>query len=277
MSSYNTECKINAPVIADFEQKNNFQLPEDYRYFLLMYNGFTTHAYCDINGKEFIRNIKFWGLNCDEQNDIGKQFEICKNIHDANFLPIGVDILSNLVFLGIKADNHGQIIYRRYNHFKQMEEIFLIADNFQAFLNTFSNNSVPDIWNDTVESHDLSKIQDFLSTHGDWEYQYLDKKLFNKGKAFRDFLVKKQIKISDIDTTIHLCDRQTLEEIENTFGLLKPITYSNILNRLIDYNNFDEEKGVDFIRFLIKRGANPHFYNTLVNYENIYILDVPVF
>lgn len=257
--------------ISDFEQKNDIQLPNDYRYFLLTYNGLTTHGYYyfPINERDGVNLISFWGLNRDTQNDIAIQFEICKKIYGTNFLPIGTDSFANLVFLGVKHDNLGQIIYRRFNHFKQIEETYTIAANFQAFLNVFSSSFL-DAWGEVLETNDLEKIKTFTATHGDWEYQNIDVRLFSKGKVFRDFLIEKQFEIRDIDAYANFKDKQSVEQVEDTFGTLKPVTYSHILGNIVSSDHFDYEKDIDFIRFLIGRGANPHYQNTLTNYENLY-------
>ncbi|MBK8492221.1 MAG: SMI1/KNR4 family protein [Saprospirales bacterium] len=100
--------KLSAEKLKQFEKSNSFQLPEDYKQFLLKYNGGTPlKPYL----KEKDTNIScFFGL-ADEPD----WFSLTNVIEDlagripGSFIPIADDSFGKLILKSLALENYGEI------------------------------------------------------------------------------------------------------------------------------------------------------------------------
>jgi hypothetical protein len=140
------ECErpTNLEEIAKFESLINAKLPEDYKQFLLKYNG--GHPVYDgyrlvkpINEKTNEAGIDwFYALYDGDVCNISKQFYRSREELPEEVIPIGSDS-GGKVCLGIAGEYYGQVYYWTTNWSFWKEEdlnyLFLIANSFTEFVN----------------------------------------------------------------------------------------------------------------------------------------------
>ena len=131
--------------IKDFEDKYKFKFPEQYKKFLIAYNGGETpdsefrinKIHSDISG--------FFGLGKADENYNYSQFE--KIGHFQGFLedsviPIGENTFGDYILLGIGEENNGKVFYRY--HDKPKKDIVLTGD-FIAFTKKCKSEKIGNI------------------------------------------------------------------------------------------------------------------------------------
>jgi cell wall assembly regulator SMI1 len=131
--------------IADYEKELGFRLPEDYRQFLLKYNGGDApnrrkFAYKLINGNPMVSSIEtFFGLGLEENHiDIRRNQRTTQRIQGqpSYFFIIGY-ALGSIVGIGITEDTFGKI-YVWENTVS--DDIIFVAKSFNEFLDTLRDN-----------------------------------------------------------------------------------------------------------------------------------------
>lgn len=136
---------LDEKFLSSVEQFWQFKLPQDYRKFLLCYNGGypckTIFNFDDSSSvidcfygfmKDFIKNILI------KYRDIGIRYPI-------NTLPIGDDVFGNLILLSVKGPDRGKIYF--WDHEMEVEDgetpdysnLTLIADSFDEFINSLKS------------------------------------------------------------------------------------------------------------------------------------------
>lgn len=125
--------------IARFEQKNNLKLSDQYKRFLLEYNG----GYVEPNvfkiseeQGESALNI-LYGLDISEDYDeLSSVYETMDGIIPSNFISIGDDAGGNQICLGLDELYCGKIFIWIHNmgQGEEMNNMFLLANDFTSFL-----------------------------------------------------------------------------------------------------------------------------------------------
>jgi hypothetical protein len=137
--------KLDEAKLINFEKHIKTRLPDEYRKFLLTYNG----GYPEPDGFMYIRNnIKytsnvdfFLSLDGDEDDDIYDFIETYRNRIPPELLPIAYDSSGNLICIAILGDHIGTIYF--WDHEEEYEEgeipgyknVFMVQPSFNKFLN----------------------------------------------------------------------------------------------------------------------------------------------
>ncbi|MBC1898549.1 SMI1/KNR4 family protein [Listeria booriae] len=132
--------KATSVAIEDFEQRYNLKLAEDYKKFLLDFNG----GYADPNvfkiseeqGESALNTLYGLGID-DEYDELASVYESLDGIIPSDFISIADDSGGNQICLGVDDDYFGKVFV--WIHDMEIEEdmdnMFLLADNFKLFLN----------------------------------------------------------------------------------------------------------------------------------------------
>ncbi|MBC2328034.1 SMI1/KNR4 family protein [Listeria booriae] len=131
--------KATSVAIEDFEQRYNLKLAEDYKKFLLDFNG----GYADPNvfkiseeqGKSALNTLYGLGID-DEYDELASVYESLDGIIPSGFISIADDSGGNQICLGVDDDYFGKIFV--WMHDMEIEEdmdnMFLLAADFKLFL-----------------------------------------------------------------------------------------------------------------------------------------------
>ena len=120
--------------IEEFEIRNKILLEENYKNFLLKYNGGDTPKTILIKGKrkEIVRCL--YGINT--KNSIEEHM---KNFESKSCMPIGQDTWGNYYAIGVKEDNKGQIFFCDHEKgYKDMK----IADSIIEFFSMCKSEKI---------------------------------------------------------------------------------------------------------------------------------------
>ncbi|MBC2180324.1 SMI1/KNR4 family protein [Listeria booriae] len=132
--------KATSAAIEDFEQRYNLKLAEDYKKFLLDFNG----GYADPNvfkiseeqGESALNTLYGLGID-DEYDELESVYESLDGIIPSDFISIADDSGGNQICLGVDDDYFGKVFV--WIHDMEIEEdmdsMFLLADDFKLFLN----------------------------------------------------------------------------------------------------------------------------------------------
>lgn len=124
--------------IAAFEKKHNIILPEQYRNFMLKYNGgYTPDTTFKVKPRRKEDVSGFYGLDIGDEYDFEKLFWLKYQIQDGYF-PIADDCFGNEYFIGIKKSNYGKIYF--YDHEEQKTE--LVRSDFKSFVESCSSKKL---------------------------------------------------------------------------------------------------------------------------------------
>ena len=135
-------CKPTSEMeLAQFEDKLNRRLPEDYRQFLLKHNGGEPHPSTFFisqgQGEDDIRH--FLGMSEMKEYSLVHYHEIYSGRIPQNLLPIAPDYFSNLVCLSIDGADRGSVYF--WDHDWEVVEgepdysnVQLLAEGFDDFL-----------------------------------------------------------------------------------------------------------------------------------------------
>ena len=123
-------------LVREFEHKYGIVLDEEYRKFLVEYNGGDTpNTHVGIKGCSTDLRYLF-GINTPENIEDNLQTPLYEN---DLYLPIGVDSFGNYFAIGVSEDNKGNIVFcdhERGFSFKQ------IADSFVHFINKCKSSEI---------------------------------------------------------------------------------------------------------------------------------------
>ncbi|MBC1780367.1 SMI1/KNR4 family protein [Listeria booriae] len=131
--------KATSVAIEDFEQRYNLKLAEDYKKFLLDFNG----GYADPNvfkiskeqGESALNTLYGLGID-DEYDELASVYESLDGIIPSGFISIADDSGGNQICLGVDDDYFGKVFV--WIHDMEIEEdmdnMFLLADDFKLFL-----------------------------------------------------------------------------------------------------------------------------------------------
>ncbi len=115
-------------LVDKFESKNGIELDEQYRFFLVNYNGGDTPK-TTVRIKGISSDLRYlFGINTEQDIEDHMQLSLLEN---KRFIPIGEDTYGNYYFIGITEDNKGIVYFG--NHEKGFE-LTEIADSFSKFL-----------------------------------------------------------------------------------------------------------------------------------------------
>lgn len=136
----------NKPVdsnrVRKFEISKGVQLPEQYRAFLLTYNGGrpepNAFKYKDRSNGSLVD--RFFGFDVIKWSDLERHCEIHKDRIPESFIPIAIDPGGNRIVIGISGDDIGKIYF--WDHEMEVDDgeepdmsnMHLVADSFQEFL-----------------------------------------------------------------------------------------------------------------------------------------------
>lgn len=167
--------KINEEQLANFEKQINANLPEDYKRFLILNNGgqpdkteFTVKKY----GSSILQ--RFFGFNTPYKTDnFDYILNTFKNRVPDDFLPIGRDMLGNLVLLGTRKKYDGKIYFWWHENEGEkkawLKNIFSISKSFTDFFDNLKEE-VEDSFGDLVDlfgSEDYQKQLDLINSGWD--------------------------------------------------------------------------------------------------------------
>ena len=128
--------------ILKFETQYNITLPDDYKRFLVKYNGGYTPKTKIRVGRisSDIRGL-FGYENNDPHLNILSFFKepVLKDFLDMGFIPIGTNVFGDYFLICISKDNYGKIFFRY--HDKKRNDIF-VAENFSSFITKCKSEEV---------------------------------------------------------------------------------------------------------------------------------------
>lgn len=124
----NKGSKIYLKNISDWEIKNNVNLPDDYKNFLLKYNGGnpSLNTFNSKKGKIY-QILSFFELS----NILDEKYVDYDSYIPKYMYPIGNDSGGNLILISLEKDTYGNIIY--WSH--ESSEIEIIENSFNNFFN----------------------------------------------------------------------------------------------------------------------------------------------
>jgi cell wall assembly regulator SMI1 len=147
----------NHPITEDdikvFERENNIILPNDYKKFLIEYNGGEPlSSLFKLNrelGTIVINNL--YGLNTKEKyDDIIKAMQTYSNRISNQFIPIGDDPGGDQIVLGISGDFKGKVYFWDHNtelendvftENELPENMYFLADSFDEFIDKLEEDT----------------------------------------------------------------------------------------------------------------------------------------
>ena len=132
--------------IADFESKHGISLPEQYRGFMLKYNGGDTPE-TDFKCKRTSSDVRaFFGIGCDDYYSFENLFEKVLAWSDPlpkyikkGFLPIAEDSYGNYILIGISEENIGQIFFADHEKGGRRK---LLTDDFAGFIRSCTTGEI---------------------------------------------------------------------------------------------------------------------------------------
>jgi hypothetical protein len=242
--------------ITNFEKNNALKLPEDYKNFMLQYNG----GYPMPNSfkiKKYGASMMdcFYGINAKTDiRDMEYNKKIYKKRVPKEFLIIGADQLGNLILIGIKDKYINKIYFWWHEEESDTDEpvytnIYMIADNFNTFLNSLyvTEEKKTEVLGQIFKSGDNKKIEELINSGWD-----INSPLESGMRA--------------IEFAVILKNNEILKLLISKGSELKGALYKSLTN-----NNLEAEK------ILLEAGANPDEIigdNSLL-YESIIFENIP--
>lgn len=163
---------VNLNRLSELENQLNKPLPEDYREYILKYNGgFLINTAFKIEKGEFslIHNI-YRLTNQHDFFDLINSYKQYYDIYGENYIVIADDNVGNHILLGLKSTNYGQIYFAEHEQIFKKEKI---NDSFIKFL-------------EDCKSSSLFKPKDFFSDILDILKKEGDEAFINAIKDLRD-------------------------------------------------------------------------------------------
>lgn len=127
---------LTESVIQDFERINGVQLPQQYREFLLKYNGgYPKPYYFTISKEQGIGMVNiFYGIG-EMYDNLDKKIDIFDDIFDAGFIPIADDSGGNQICLGLTEMHFGNVYFWIHDEDPEdMDNMYFLAKDFLGFL-----------------------------------------------------------------------------------------------------------------------------------------------
>lgn len=156
--------KISKEQLADFEKQINANLPEDYKQFLLLNNGGQPDK-TEFTAKKYGNSIlqRFFGFDTLYSTD---NFDYILNTFKGrvpnDFLPIGRDLLGNLILIGIKQKYEGKIYFWWHENEGEkkawLKNIFSISKSFTDFFDNLKDE-VEESYGDLIDLFDGEDYQ----------------------------------------------------------------------------------------------------------------------
>ncbi len=143
--------------IVAFEIKCGFSLPEQYRKFLLKYNGGETPETSFKIGREGTVIRAFYGIGHVEYSFSSIE-ELIPDFLKKQFLPIAVDVFGNYIVIGLDEKKDGQIWFCDHeNGFKAT----YLTENFKEFVKKVKSKKINmELCTMPVEEREKSMIAD---------------------------------------------------------------------------------------------------------------------
>ena len=129
--------------LRDFERINGVQLPQQYREFLLKYNGgYPKPYYFTISKEQGICMVNiFYGIG-EMYDNLDKKIDIFDDILDAGFIPIADDSGGNQICLGLTEKYFGDVYFWIHDEDPEdMGNMYLLAKDFGGFLEKLYDNN----------------------------------------------------------------------------------------------------------------------------------------
>ena len=128
--------------IKEFENKNQIKLPEDYKKFLMSYNGGITPETSFRIGKISSDIVGFYGLgNADKEFNFAQfnEMNVLSNYINIGMLPIAYNDFGDKITLSINEDSLGEIYY--FYHDKP-ENFIKLTDEFNKFIKSCKSKKI---------------------------------------------------------------------------------------------------------------------------------------
>lgn len=128
--------KITLKDITEFENRCNINLPNEYKDFLLRYNGgypkASTFKISDEYGESVVN--KFYGIG-NMKGNLDKVYEILDGELPEGFISIGSDPGGNEICIGIDEKYYGKIYFWIHDmeSDEELSNMFFLADSFTSF------------------------------------------------------------------------------------------------------------------------------------------------
>lgn len=126
--------------LKDFEKANNIKLPDDYREFLLEFNGGIPSPNRNGNPDTIVTYIL--GMhNGNYYASLYKHIDMFKNRLPVSTFSIATDAFGNLFILSLHPENHGNIYFwdhegePEYQDGHYIDNCYFVAYSFSAFIN----------------------------------------------------------------------------------------------------------------------------------------------
>lgn len=138
--------------VSEFESRLGITLDEEYRYFLVKYNGGDTpNTHVGIRGCS--TDLRYlYGINTEESIEDKLLLPICEN---KRYLPIGADSFGNYFAIGLSDDNKGVIFFCNHESGYALKKI---ADSFKLFLSKCKSDEINPHARATIEEREARMI-----------------------------------------------------------------------------------------------------------------------
>jgi len=139
--------------ISNFEKEINVELPNEYKTFLLKYNGGKPSKYVfpDTEDLYSFAISDLYGLNTKQDyNDLRRSWNLFKDRIFKQFISIGRTIDGDQITLGISGPLKGKVYFWDHNTELENDEftenvlpgnMYLLADSFNEFLNKLEEDT----------------------------------------------------------------------------------------------------------------------------------------
>lgn len=130
--------------ISDFEGKIGSKLPDDYKNFLLKYNGGQPlpNSFKFFSNKEDGSSVdRFLSLGKEKNSNLLKYYNNYKDRIPSDFFPIAHDAGGNLILMGPNSDDNkiyfwDHEIEADEGYIPDMSNVYLISQSFSIFINS---------------------------------------------------------------------------------------------------------------------------------------------
>lgn len=140
--------------LAAFEKKHNIVLPQQYRNFMLKYNGgYTPQTDFKVKPRREEDVSGFYGLDIGDEYDFEKLFWLKYQIQDGYF-PIADDCFGNEYHIGIIKSNYGKIYF--YDHEEQKREF--VRSDFKSFIESCKSKKLGPEFRTPIEERERQLI-----------------------------------------------------------------------------------------------------------------------
>ena len=131
--------KLNEEDINTFEIEHNVVFPDDYKQFMLTYNGanFGGNSFVCLNGMNLAMKT-IYGLGISGYNDLNKRYgdQDCPKAYLKGILCIGQDACGSKIMLGMRGGDLGCVYFFEYESFlRPTTGFFKIANSFSELIN----------------------------------------------------------------------------------------------------------------------------------------------